>query len=788
MTCSPPVGAVPESTAQADEIAMFTGENISHYRVLEKIGKGGLGEVFLAEDSILNRRVALKFLTSTENAQHREDILQEARAAASIDHPYVCKVFETGEHQGRPFIAMEFLEGETLSRRLKSGSMPFADAMAFAVEIAEALSEAHGGGIVHCDLKPSNIMITRNGHVKLMDFGLSRRVSRKDRHEGDEASAPRPSAIAGTPGYMAPEQARGEELDARVDVFAFGVILFEMLAGLHPFEKSGARAGVTAFHHEDASLLTGHLPGASAPLTHIVQRSLTRDRTKRYSSAAELLQDLVKLRENGGVASFGALAAVAILPFTDLSPQQDQAYFCDGLAEELIVALGTIPHLRVVSRSTSFQYRDTGMPLRDIGRAMQTTAILDGSVRKAGDRLRIVVNLVNTESGSPVWTQKYDRQLDDVFEIQDQIAQAVAEKLRVTFAQTESKSDSRPGSPHPGSPHNVKAWELYLKGRHFWNKRTEDNLRLSVHQYHLALAEDPEYAMAYAGLADAWLTLSLHGAARPVEVMPLAADAAARALALRPNMPEALTSRACILSIFDWDWNQGAKEFEKAIGLNPRHAQTRQWFAMNCLAPWGGFVRAREQLRVASELEPVSLAIATSLGVLDFFEGRYDAAATRFQEVLELDPGFYLAHYFWGQALTEQKDFESAIRELSRAVEVTRGSSESLSALGYGKARGGHTAGAAAILAQLYDREATQYVSPVLIAQVQAGMGLHDDAIGSLARALQSRSTDLVWLAVRPSFLELREDPRCAEILIRTGLRDQLTVSMTNLPPLPGSR
>jgi serine/threonine protein kinase len=745
---------------------MLIGKVISHYRVLEKIGQGGMGEVFLAEDTILARRVALKFLTSESDAFEREKILGEARATAAIDHPYVCKIFETGEYEGKPFIAMEFVEGITLAKRLISGPIPFQEALTMTLEIAEALAEAHGKGMIHCDLKPLNIILTRSGHVKLMDFGLARPIRRVRVQSEDSTISTWDGSVGGTLAYMAPEQARGETLDARADVFSLGIVFFEMLSGVHPFKRNSPETTIAAILHEAPANIEQYLSAASLSLRLILDRALARNPAERYASASELAADLLDLRGNVNLKGAAAPSpAIAILPFKDLSPQHDQEYFCDGLAEELIVALGKIEQLHVASRSAAFRYRDTDCSLKEIGQALKVTKILEGSVRKAGERLRVVVNLVDLENGYPIWSERYDRQLDDIFEIQDNISRSIAEKLRITL--TLPPSDKLT----PTAPHNVRAYEFYLKGRYFWNKRTEENLRLSIDQFQQALAADPAYAPAYAGLADAWVTLSLYGAARPIDVMPLARHAVDRALDLKPNLPEALATRACIRAIFDWDWNAAEREFETAIRLNPRAAQARQWFAMNCLAPRGRFTHAAEELKLASELEPLSLAIATSLGVLEFFQRNYDMAIERFRAVLARDETFYPTHYFIGQAYSEKMMHEEAIQALERAVALTQGSSESLAALGYARAAAGQIQESHLILRGLLEREESSYVSPVLIAQVQIGLQEWDLALANLDQALRIRSTDLIWLDVRPAFRKIRSHSRVAEILIEAGLR-----------------
>lgn len=738
---------------------------MGRYRIVGVIGRGGLGQVLAADDLILGRRVALKFLWAEQDAHAQ--ILEEARAAARLDHPYVCNVYETGEFQGRPFIAMEFIEGETLAGRLKSGRIALQKALVHAAEIAEALAAAHEKGIAHCDLKPSNIMITSSGHVKLMDFGLAYMVrSAMAASQDDTNTMFAGSTLTGTPAYMAPEQIRGDTPGLRSDVFAFGIVFSEMLMGIHPFRARTLAATVAATVHDDAPDISQYVPRANSLLRRILSRTLAKNPADRYPSACELLSDLVRLRDGGDIEGGEVPASrpvLAILPFRDLSAQHDQEYFCDGLAEELILAIGRIEGLRVVSRSAAFRYRDSSAGLREIGKELGATAVLEGSVRKSGNRLRVVVNLVNPEDECSVWSERYDRALDDIFEIQDEIAAAISVKLSAALSLPVT------GALRAAQT-NIRAYELYLQGRYLWNKRTEQDLKQSIERFEQALAEDSDYPLAHAAIADAWVTLALYGAVRPLDALPAAAEAAERALALEPKLSEALTSRACVRSIFERDWPSATREFEAAIALNPRYAQARQWFAMNCLLPMGEFARARQELKCAAELEPVSLAIAASLGILDFYQGDYDEAIRRLGAVLELDEPFYLAHYFLGQTYSAKGMHEHAIQELRRAFESS-GSSESLSALGYAQAAAGDREKAAVALRRLVERAAVRYVSPLLIAQVQVGLGEFDAAMKSIEEASLVCATDLIWFNLRPAFRHIRSYDRVPGILARAGVR-----------------
>jgi serine/threonine protein kinase/Tfp pilus assembly protein PilF len=755
------------------------GQLISHYKIIQKLGQGGLGEVFLAEDTILNRRVALKFLAKTDDETAHHQIIAEARSAALIDHPYACKVFEAGQVEGKSFIVMEYVEGGTLAEKIKAGKIRFQDAMKIAIEMSEALADAHGKGIVHCDLKPANVMIARSGHVKLMDFGLARLVTgRNTSGNQDETEQMTISGvnIVGTPAYMSPENARGDNLDARTDVFAFGIMLFEMLAGFHPFRRKTPQATIAAILHEEPPRIEEFVHTLSPELAQTLRRALAKDPDDRYPTARELWADLTQSNpedfqpnistdrlDSANPSDGKPLPAIAILPFTDFSPDSTEEYLCFGLAEDLITTLGKLDGLKVASRTASFRYKSVDADVQEIGTALKVTSLLEGSVQKAGDRMRIVVKLVDVSTGFPVWSEKFDRKMDDVFEVQDEISHAIVEKLRVTLTLPSYAKLHR-------EPRNVRAYEFYLKGRFRWNKRTEENLKLSIEQFELALQEDPNYDLAYCGIADAYITLSLYGALPPIEALPLARDAADRALEISPDMPEALTARACVRAIFDWDWKVAAQEFEAAIRLNPKNAQARLWYAINCLAPIGEIDRAKSELVRAAEIEPVSLPIGTALGILSFFQRNYDDAMTQFRAVLSLDNTFYLAHYFLGLTYAELCLYEESQRELEAAAELAPGSPETEAALGYKGALARRWSDAQYAMESLTRRGKQRYVSPVLLAQLSSASNAYDAALANLEAAYQLRSTDLIWINLHPAFEGIRSDTRFLDLTYKIGL------------------
>jgi len=750
---------------------MLIGGTFSHYRILRKIGQGGRGEVFLAEDTILDRKVALKFLSSTTELRPdvRARFLMEAKCAASIDHPFICKVYETGEVDGQGFIALEFVEGQTLAEKLNAGPLPFEEALTVAIQIAEGVAAAHERGLIHRDLKPNNIMICRTGHVKVMDFGLAKQLIAQPAESDDITSVAGlqtlDGSLIGTPAYMSPEQIRGERADARADVFGMGLVYFHAFSGVHPFIKRTVQATMGAITYEGTPALSSFAAKVPAQLSEIISRMLMKDAASRYPSACEVRDDLIRFRNSfvGAVKAFSQ-STVAILPFVDLSPDRDQEYFCDGLAEELIIALNNIEGLRVASRTSSFRFRGNNVDMREVRERLKVETVLEGSVRKAGDRVRVVVKLVSLETGYPLWSERYDRKFDDIFEIQDEIAQSIAEKLKLS---TSSTNDSRSiGS----SPENIRAYEFYLKGRYYWNKRTEENLKRSIDFFQRALAEDPHYTPALAGLAESYVTLGLYGALPPSDVMPAARESAEKALARNHDMPEALNALAATQAVYDWDWSSAERNFKRAINSNPSYAAAHQWYAINCLVPCGRFAEGRAAIQKASELEPLSLAVLATSGLVSYCQRDYDAAISEYMKALDLDPNFGIAHYFLGQAYLEKSLIDKAIAELEQSVVLTNRSPECVAMLGYAYAVAGNRSRAVELVSELEMRSIDRYVSPVQFAWMRLGLADHDKAFAELGRAYDLRAADLIWLRVRPVFDAIRSNSRFESLCKQLGL------------------
>ncbi len=736
------------------------GRVVSHYRVLERLGRGGMGVVYKGEDLKLGRKVALKFLPPhvSPSVETNQRFLQEARAASALDHQNTCTIFEIAEtEEGQLFIVMAYYDGETLSARLKNGALPPSEAADVVVQSARGLAVAHQQGIIHRDVKPANLMITKDGLVKVLDFGIAKLVGASPvTHVGK---------IVGSVEYMSPEHARGDDIDARADLWSLGVVLYETLSGRKPFRSDHPQAALYAVLHLDPKPLVDVAPHVPGRLQDVVAKALQKSPDLRYQSADELIRDLAEQESwTGPTTAYPSQSpvrpqpSVAVLPFQDMSPEQDQQYFCDGTAEELISALSRVEGLRVASRTSTFEVTKGGAAdLRTVRDRLSVSTLLEGSVRKAGSRLRITVRLVNTADGFELWSDRFDRELEDIFAIQEEIARSIVETLRPKLI-----AEVGPLVLPAGG---FEAYNLYLKGRFHWNQRTEAGLNKSIDLFRQATEKDPTYARAYAGLADAHLLLGIYGAAAPDEVMPRAREAAEKALGLDGKSAEVYASLACLEAVYEWDWEGAEEDFRRSIALDPRYATGHHWFAVNVLAPCGRFKEAFGSLRIAEDLDPLSLAIHASVGLVFIFQRRFEEALDELAHAIDLDPRFAVAHFFRGQALSQLDRHDEAIGALEHAAQLSGSALEMRAALACAYARAGRLEPARRIQHELEVRAREGYVSPVLLAQVHTSLGEHGSALEELSRAIRWRAADLAWLRVRPVFDPLRSEPRFAELL-----------------------
>jgi serine/threonine protein kinase/Tfp pilus assembly protein PilF len=606
------------------------GKTISHYRIIEKLGEGGMGVVYKAEDTKLGREVALKFLPPewTRDAEARARFLREARAAAALNHPNICTVHEIDDVKGQTFIAMECVGGINLKDRIASGPLPVRDALDLAAQIAEGLAAAHAKGVVHRDVKPANVILTVDGRAKIMDFGLA------VLDEG--ADLTRPGTTLGTAPYMSPEQARGEPTDHRTDIWSLGVLLYEMIAGRRPFTGERPQAVIRSILNDEPreipELGGGVLPGLDA----VIQKALTKDPGARYQSAKRLAADIaerIRALDHPGAAE--RPPSIAVMPFADMSPEKDQEYFCDGMSEEIINALTQIEGLRVIARTSAFAFKGKDEDIREIGRKLDVGTLLEGSVRKAGSRLRITAQLITVSDGSHIWSERYDRDLDDVFAVQDEIARAIVERLRGELTPREAKRLMKPRQVDP------EAHEAYLRARHYLGRhimsmdRHPEQQERAIGLFRAAIDRDPGYARAWAGLAIIYSLMFRYGGRE--DAGPKTREAAARALELDKNAANAHTALGRIAVAEGLGWEAADREFELAIQLNPGGAMVHSAYGFHlCLS--GRFRRGLDHLRRGLELDPLEYFTHSSLGICLVWAGRYDEALAHLRTMRETFP------------------------------------------------------------------------------------------------------------------------------------------------------
>ena len=752
------------------------------YRIFDQLGKGGMAVVYRAEDTKLQREVALKFLPLglLDESTARERFRREAQAASALDHHNICTIHEIDETpEGQLFIVMGYYPGETLDRHIARGPLPLSQAAEIAIQIASGLVKAHQKGIVHRDIKPANIMITADNTVKILDFGVAK-LSGTDFH------ITQPGTAVGTVTYMSPEQVRGAPVDHRCDIWALGVILYEMIAGRVPFRGDNQMAVLNSIVGDEPPPLTVQDSSELRTLESILSRALAKDPQGRYQDLAEMLTGLRTLKDECTSVTVVSPApwvpspsepSIAVLPFADLSLEQDQEYFCCGMAEELISLLARVEGLRVASRTSAFQFLGKSEDVRKIGSQLNVEWILEGSVRKAGQRLRITAQLVKVADGYQLWSGRYDREMKDLFAIQDEIAEMIVQALEVTLVREPQRTQIGQDTA------SLEAYNLYLHGRHSWNKRTEEELKKGIEYFQQAIERKPDYARAYAGLADSYVILGIYGALPPQEVMPRAKAAAERALTFNDRLAEVYASRGCVRASYDWDFAAATRDFQHALQLDPHYATTHQWYAMNCLIPLGRFAEARRELQKAQQLDPLSLAIGTSLGLQYFYARQYREAAEELRKALEIDRNFAMAHFFLGQTYEQVEMFEKALEELQEALRLAGGSLEMTAALGHTYGQLGDQQRARELLAKLRTAAADRYVSPALLAQVHVGLGETEQAVAALQDAYRVRAADLIWVNVRPAFDALRGDARFQDLIHRVGLVGHSEGSAGGLPP-----
>ncbi len=811
------------------------GTSLNQYRITASVGAGGMGEVFRARDTRLNRDVAVKVLPKdfVADADRLRRFEQEAKTLAALNHPNVLTIHDAGVHDGAPYLVSELLEGKTLREEMQGGAVTVRKATDYALQIAQGLAAAHGRGVVHRDLKPDNLFVTRDGRVKILDFGLAklREVTKSSDPDAPTVVEPaadhtEPGRVMGTPAYMAPEQVRGEVADHRADIFAFGCVLYEMLGGRRAFRRSTPVESMNAVLNDAPPELGTANPDIPAALTRIVHRCLEKQPDNRFQSAKDLAFALEATWEQGhpvrgnpprepglvwpqwrlaaGIAVLVLLAvgngwwfmhqsgqpaklaasppsavtvpattsaapatdvkSIAVLPFVNMSADKADEYLSDGMTEELLNVLAKIKGLRVPGRSSSFAFKgknEDGI-FRRVGELLNVQTVLEGSVRKAGDQLRITAQLINVADGFHLWSETYDRDMTNIFAIQSDIATRVAEALKVQLLGAVA--------PQKKPTENIEAYQLYLQGRQLWNRRTGETLQQAVKYFEESIAKDPGYALAYAGLADCYVSLPWYAGMPLREAMPKLRAAAAKALELDSSLADPHAALADAKANFDWDWSGAEAEFRRAIALDPNYSSARYWLVASVLRSLRRFDEALAEIKRAQELDPLSPIINLNVGESLSLVGQSDLAIQVLQKQIAWDPTFLQARKALGTVYYHAGKLPEAVTELETMHRLDAGRTYRSDALGFVYARAGRTNEARTILRQLQELQRQGRDYRVGIALVQHGFGDEEGALASLEQAAEDRAPGLTTVNYESFWNDLRPHPRAQAILKRMNL------------------
>jgi len=747
----------------------WVGRQVHHYQVSSLLAHGGMGEVYKAKDTRLLRTVAVKVLPPDRMADpdRRRRFLQEARAASALNHPNIVIVYDISNEAGTDFLVLEYVPGKTLRELIPPDGLPLDKVSEYGIQIASGLGAAHAAGIVHRDIKPGNIMITPESRVKILDFGIAKLTEPGDMgREYDLESFREQTAagvVVGTVAYMSPEQARGDTADSRSDIFSMGCVLYQAATGQQPFGGMHALAIAHEIATADPLPPSRRKPNLPKSFDDLIAKCLRKDPRQRFQTMAELATALGEARSGSASARIEgspSVPSIAVLPFANMSLDPENEFFGDGLAEELINELNRIDGLRVTARTSAFAFRGKALDVREIGRALNVGTVLEGSVRRAGNRLRVTAQLVNVADGYHLWSERYDREITDVFEIQDEISRSIVAKLRGRLLGQSSIGETETGGKRPTA--DPEAYNLFLKGRYYWSKRLPEMTKRAIECFEQAVARDPRYALAYAFLAESYNALGgglEGGVLPPQEAFRKSRAYAEQSLRLDADLGEGHTALGYALLHFAWDLPAAEKSFREAIRLKPRYAQAHHWYS-HMLAAAGRFDESLAESKAYLDLEPADPRSATHLSWHYLMAQEFDNALAQARDTIRDDPSYVWNHVFFGWALLSKGASAQAAAEMVKAVELSGGPRTLLTSLAHAHAVSGSREEALRILDRVMESAKQKYVAPYEIGMIHEALGNIDEALQWWERAYEERSPWLVYLAREPRLRHMRGQPK----------------------------